>query len=168
MEFLLCCTPTFSDNYRFATHRYYMYLMYDTIQSRKSSLGYRLLVKRSDWASTMADMESLTADRLRAAALQLPCQRPLLQKLTAIGNPVPQSIAEKKKMRPHVTGITVLSGIICYWLTIRLISQSVRAFQRPRLKCYNSTDRICKDSTITKIKQGYIITLEMNAIHTIS
>ena len=99
-----------------------MYLMYDTIQSRKSSLGYRLLVKRSDWASTMADMESLTADRLRAAALQLPCQRPLLQKLTAIGNPVPQSIAEKKKMRPHVTGITVLSGIICYWLTIRLIS----------------------------------------------
>lgn len=89
-------------------------------------MGYRLLVKRSDWASTMADMESLTADRLRAAATAMsnghsiedPVIFKLLRKLTAIGNPVPQSFAEKKKMRSHTTGITVRNGVICYWVTI--------------------------------------------------
>jgi hypothetical protein len=89
--------------------------MYDVIQLRKSSLGYRLLVKRR---STMAEMESLTAARLRDAATRLsngcsiddPAVLTLLQKLTAIGNPVPQSFAEKRRMRSHMTGGTIRSG----------------------------------------------------------
>jgi uncharacterized protein DUF6570 len=84
------CLP--SDLDRFAIHKTFMYLMYDVIQLRKSSLGYRLLVKRRDWESTMAEMESLTAARLRDAATRLgngrsiddPAVLTLLQKLTAI------------------------------------------------------------------------------------
>ena len=45
---------SFTNVGRFATHKTFMYLMYDVIQLRKSSLGCRLLVKRRDWESTMA------------------------------------------------------------------------------------------------------------------
>jgi hypothetical protein len=53
-----------------------MYLMYDVIQLRRSSLGYRLPVKRRDWESTMAEVESLTAAQLRDAATHLRSHHP--------------------------------------------------------------------------------------------
>jgi hypothetical protein len=75
---------------RFARHRSFLYLMYDVIRLRMASLGHRLLVKRRDWNSTMADIESLTADQLREAARDMarneairnPVIFKLLQKMT--------------------------------------------------------------------------------------
>ena len=45
-----------------------MYLLYDVLQLRSSSLGNTLLVKRQDWKSTKEDIASLTIDQLQAAA----------------------------------------------------------------------------------------------------
>jgi hypothetical protein len=55
----------------------------------------------------MADIESLTADQLQEAAgdmarnqaIRNPVIIKLLQKLTSIGNPVPQSFSQKLKYR---------------------------------------------------------------------
>jgi len=39
-----------------------MYLLYEVIQLRKSSLGHTLLTKRQNWWSTKSDIESLTVE----------------------------------------------------------------------------------------------------------
>ena len=45
-----------------------MYLIYDVLQLRRSSLGNSLLVKRRDWESAERDIASLTVDQLQEAA----------------------------------------------------------------------------------------------------
>jgi hypothetical protein len=116
----------FANFQRFATHKTFPYLIYDAIQLRKSSLGHHLLVKRQDWESTLSDIQSLTADGLRQAAtafengqtIQDPAIFRLLRKVSAIGNVVPQSFAQKRMMRSHMTGIQVREGAAIWWLTI--------------------------------------------------
>ncbi|KAJ6118382.1 hypothetical protein N7471_013849 [Penicillium samsonianum] len=56
---------------RFARHRTFMYLIYDVLQIRKSSLGNKLVLQRRHWSSTTGDISSLTEDRLRAALRDL-------------------------------------------------------------------------------------------------
>ncbi|KAH6691788.1 hypothetical protein BKA61DRAFT_625183 [Leptodontidium sp. MPI-SDFR-AT-0119] len=53
---------------RFARHKTFMYLLYDVLQLRSSSLGNALLVKRRDWRSAEEDVASLTIDQLEDAA----------------------------------------------------------------------------------------------------
>ena len=116
----------FANFQRFATHKTFPYLIYDAIQLRKSSLGHHLLVKRQDWESTLSDIQFLTADGLRQAAtafengqtIQNPAIFRLLRKVSAIGNVVPQSFAQKRMMRSHMTGIQVREGAAIWWLTI--------------------------------------------------
>jgi len=45
-----------------------MYLLYDVIQLRKSSLGHSLLIKRQKWRSAKDDIASLTVEQLQDAA----------------------------------------------------------------------------------------------------
>ena len=58
----------FTDLFRFARHQSFMYLIYDVLQLRRSSLGNSLLVKRRDWESAERDIASLTVDQLQEAA----------------------------------------------------------------------------------------------------
>ena len=89
-------------------------------------MGHRLLVKRRDWNSTIADIESLTANQLRDAADALAKNQPihdpvitrLLQKLTSLGNPVPESFSQKLKFRSMIKGLMVRWGMPAFWLTI--------------------------------------------------
>ncbi|KAH7028452.1 hypothetical protein B0J12DRAFT_330012 [Macrophomina phaseolina] len=53
---------------RFARHRAFMYLIYDVLQLRKSSLGNTFLIKRQHWRSAVDDIASLTVDQLQNAA----------------------------------------------------------------------------------------------------
>jgi hypothetical protein len=45
-----------------------MYLLYDVIQLRKSSMGNAFLIKRENWQSAMDDIASLTVTQLQDAA----------------------------------------------------------------------------------------------------
>jgi len=75
-----------------------MYLLYDVLQLRKSSLGYSLMTKRRNWRSTKDDIASLTVEELQEAAKALGNGqvtgnrriRRLLGNLTTISTPVAQ------------------------------------------------------------------------------
>jgi hypothetical protein len=83
-----------------------MYLLYDVLQLRQSSLGNTLLVKRQKWRSTKDDIASLTFEQLQDAAravangqiIENPIIRRLLRDLTAIGFSVPLSHSQKLMM----------------------------------------------------------------------
>jgi hypothetical protein len=45
-----------------------MYLLYDVLQLRRSSLGNALLVKRQNWKAAEDDIASLTVNQLQEAA----------------------------------------------------------------------------------------------------
>src|SRR6266516_564771 len=103
-----------------------MYLLYDVLQLRMSSLGYKLLAKRRNWQSTNADIASLTAQQLQDAAKTIAngetinnsTIRRLLRDLTAIGTPVPLSFSQKLKMRSQIKGLFARYGMPAFWLTI--------------------------------------------------
>jgi hypothetical protein len=102
-----------------------MYLIYDVIQLRLSSFGHTMLVKRQKWKSVSDDMASLTVEQLQDAAkavssgqsIDNPIVRRLLRDITAIGMQVPESFAQKLKMRSQIRGLIVLLGIPAVWLT---------------------------------------------------
>ena len=78
-----------------------MYLLYNVIQLRQSSLGHTLLVKRQNWRSVRDDIASLTVDQLQNAAkavsngqpIDKPAIRKLQRDLTTIGMQVPESFS---------------------------------------------------------------------------
>ena len=90
-------------------------------------MGHRLLVKRRDWNSTIADIESLTANQLRDAADALAKNQPihdpvitrLLRKLTSLGNPVPESFSQKLKFRSMIKGLMVRWGMPAFCVAKR-------------------------------------------------
>lgn len=87
-----------------------MYLLYDVIQLRKSSLGNALLSRRSDWNSITRDIDSLTVTQLENATTALyagkPVDNPIIQRLlrnvTAIGVRVPGSFFHKLQLRAEL------------------------------------------------------------------
>ena len=105
-----------------------MYLLYDVLQLKQSSLGNTLLVKCKKWSSTKDDIASLTVIQLQDAAkavangqfIQNPIIRRLLRDLTAIGTPVPQSFSQKLKLRSQIRGLLVRDGMADIWITINL------------------------------------------------
>ncbi len=103
-----------------------MYLLYDVLQLRQSSLGHALLVKRRNWNSVRNDVASLTVDQLQDAAkavlnkqiIKNPTIQRLQQDLITIGMKVPESFSQKLIMRSEIKGLTVRGGIPGIWLTL--------------------------------------------------
>jgi hypothetical protein len=103
-----------------------MYLLYDVIQLRQSSLGHTLLVKRQNWRSVRDDIASLTVDQLQDAAravsdgqaIDNPIIRRLQRDLTTIGMRVPESFSQKLMMRSQIRGVIVRGGMPAIWVTI--------------------------------------------------
>ena len=103
-----------------------MYLLYDVIQLRQSSLGHTLLVKRRNWRSVRDDIASLTVDQLQNAAkavsngqpIDEPAIRKLQRDLTTIGMQVPESLSQKLMMRSQIRGLIVRGGMPAIWATI--------------------------------------------------
>jgi hypothetical protein len=103
-----------------------MYLLYDVIQLRKSSLGNHFLVKRQNWRSAADDIASLTLGQLQNAVkatadgqtLNDPVIRRLQQNIVTIRMRVPGSFAQKLTMRSEIRGIIVRYGMPAFWITI--------------------------------------------------
>jgi hypothetical protein len=103
-----------------------MYLLYDVIQLRNSSLANTLLIKRSQWNSVTRDIESLTTLQLQNAAKQLaagqpteePAIRRLLKNITTIGVQIPGSFFQKLQMRAEIRGLLIREGMPAFWMTI--------------------------------------------------
>ncbi|OKO94694.1 ATP-dependent DNA helicase pfh1 [Penicillium subrubescens] len=111
---------------RFARHKTFMYLLYDVIQLRKSSMGNGFLVKRQNWQSTMNDIASLTVNQLQDAAKTAAAGqkiedliiRRLLRNIETIGMQVPGSFAQKLRMRSEIRGLIARYGMPAFWITI--------------------------------------------------
>lgn len=103
-----------------------MYLMYDVIQLRKSSLSNKMLIKRQHWTTTTNDMAGWTLEQLQNAAKALsagqPIDDPAIQRLQrnliTIGMRIPGSFAQKLLMRAEIRGLIVRHGMPAFWLTI--------------------------------------------------
>jgi hypothetical protein len=96
-----------------------MYLMYDVIQLRNSSLGNNRLIKPSHWISVTCDINSLTTLQLQDAAKELaagqsvndPIIRRLLKNITAIGIQVPGSFFQKLQVSAEIRGLLIREGM---------------------------------------------------------
>ena len=103
-----------------------MYLLYDVIQLRRSSLANSILVKRQHWKSTVKDIALLTVNQLLNAVKTLaaggkiedPMVRRLQKNLISIAKHVPGSFAQKLVMRSNIRGIIVRYGMPGFWITI--------------------------------------------------
>ena len=103
-----------------------MYLLYDVLQLRRSSLGNAILVKRQDWKSAGDDIASLTVNQLEEAAKAVAEGRavdnPVIQRLqrniVTIGMQVPESFSQKLKRRSEIRGSHVRGGMPAFWFTI--------------------------------------------------
>ena len=111
---------------RFARHKTFMFLLYDILQLRRSSLGNSILVKRRDWKSAERDIRSLTVVQLQEAAKSIaegrPVDNPAIQRLQrsllTIGMQVPESFAQKLKRRSEIKGLIGRYGMPAFWITI--------------------------------------------------
>ncbi|KAH9203071.1 hypothetical protein DL95DRAFT_508538, partial [Leptodontidium sp. 2 PMI_412] len=111
---------------RFARHKTFMYLLYDVLQLRSSSLGNALLVKRRNWKLAEDDIASLTVTQLEDAARAIagggiiddPVIQRLQRNIVTIGMQVPESFSQKLKRRSEIKGLIVRDGMPAFWLTI--------------------------------------------------
>ena len=103
-----------------------MYLLYDRLQLRSSSLGHTLLIKRQNWKSTTDDIASLTVNQLEDAAkavadgqiIKDPTIQRLQRNIVTIGMQVPGSFSQKLKMRSEIRGLIARYGMPAFWMTI--------------------------------------------------
>jgi hypothetical protein len=103
-----------------------MYLIYDVLQIRKSSLANKLVLERHHWSSATDDLASLTEDQLRNALKDLdsnheindPVISRLLFVMKSIAMWVPGSFAQKLRMRSEIRGLIIRFGMPAFWLTI--------------------------------------------------
>jgi hypothetical protein len=103
-----------------------MYLAYDVLQLRNSSLGNKLLIQRQNWKSATDDITDLTEAQLRDALEALeshqkvedPLIRRLLYTIQTIAIRVPGSFAQKLTLRSEIRGLIIRYGMPAFWLTI--------------------------------------------------
>jgi hypothetical protein len=103
-----------------------MYLIYDVLQIRKSSLANKLILERHHWLTATNDIASLTEVQLRNALKDLdsdheindPVISRLLFVMKTIAMWVPGSFAQKLRMRSEIRGLIVRFGMPAFWLTI--------------------------------------------------
>ena len=125
-EALMIYNLRYANSPRFACHKTFMYLIYDVLQIRRSSVGNTLLIKRSNWRSMAHDIDTLTTTQLQDAAKRLAAGehvndhtiRQLLQNITTIAMQVPGSFAQKLQLRSEIRGLIVREGMAAIWLTI--------------------------------------------------
>src|SRR6266850_551966 len=111
---------------RFASHRTFMYLVYDILRLQKSALGYSLLIKRRDWHRVHNELESLTADRIKDAITAVSNHQPiadanintLLRHLRSVGTYDPHSFGSKLTRRAEMKGVTIRRGMTDIWITL--------------------------------------------------
>src|SRR5437016_2845312 len=103
-----------------------MYLLYNVLQLRSSSLAHTLLIKRQKWKTATDDIASLTIEQLEDAAKAIANReviidstiRRLQQNILTIGMQVPQSFSQKLKMRSEIKGLIAQLGMPAFWMTI--------------------------------------------------
>jgi hypothetical protein len=103
-----------------------MYLAYDMLQLRTSSLANGLLIQRQKWKSATDDIADLTEDQLLDALKALeehrkiedPLIRRLLRDVESIATRVPGSFAQKLKLRAEIRGQIIRYGMPAFWVTI--------------------------------------------------
>jgi hypothetical protein len=111
---------------RFAKHPTFIFLLYDVIFLRQSSLGNLLQVKRGYWDSVKHDFSTLTSTQLQQAAEDLqnrrPCSNPKIQQLMRdvrlISTYTPESFGRKLVMRHLLWGHIVRFGMPAIWFTL--------------------------------------------------
>ena len=112
--------------HRFAQHDRFMYLLYDVIRLRNTSLGYGILAKRRDWKKFQDALNSLTNEGLQEAIDAVKNHRPitdatinmLLRDLRSVGAYEPHSYTQKLTIRAEIKGVTVRLGMTAWWLTV--------------------------------------------------
>ena len=103
-----------------------MFLIYDVLQLRSSSLGNSLLIQRQNWAQATDAIARLTEGQLVRTAEAMksgqkiddPLIRQLLHMIETIAVKVPGSFAEKLKLRAEIRGLMVRYGMPGFWITI--------------------------------------------------
>lgn len=103
-----------------------MFLLYDVLQLRSSSLGNSLLVKPRNWRLAEDDIASLTISQLEDAAKAVavggviddPVIKRLQRNIVTIGMQVLESFSQKLKRRSEIKGLIVRDGMPAYWMTI--------------------------------------------------
>ena len=111
---------------RFALHHSFLYLIYDVLRLRQSSLGYGLLAKRGDWDQIRSDLDELTPERIQNAihsfsaqhASEDPVIKSLMYLLRSVGAYEPHSFGDKLHKRAEIKGLLVLLGMAWIWLTL--------------------------------------------------
>lgn len=103
-----------------------MFLAYDVLQLRASSLSNKLFIQRQNWTTATADIADLTEDQIRDALNDLeshrkiddPVIRRLLYTMQTIAMRVPGSFAQKLRLRAEIRGLIVRYGMPAFWVTI--------------------------------------------------
>jgi hypothetical protein len=103
-----------------------MFLLYDTILLRQTSLGNSLQARRGDWEEAQRDLLALSSDTIRQAAEQmeagLPMRDPimvrLMENLRVISSYNPESFGRKLSVRHKILGQISRWGIPAWWVTI--------------------------------------------------
>ena len=111
---------------RYARHPTFMFLLYDLIQRRSSSLGYNLLVKKRNWSDTYKVVNDILHDCLRAAATEIkvtnkytdPDIVTLEQQVRTIASRVPHSYARCLEHRLILKTMSISYGFSALWITV--------------------------------------------------
>ena len=111
---------------RFAQHPTFIFLLYDVISLRQSSLGNFLQVKKGYWNSVKHDFSTLTSVQLQQAATDLQSGRPcsnskiqqLMRDVRLISSYTPESFGRKLIMRHLLWGHIVRFGMPAIWFTL--------------------------------------------------
>ena len=111
---------------RFAKHPTFLFLLYDVIFLRQSSLGNFLQVKKGYWEAVKHDFSTLTSVELQQAATDLQSGRPcsnakiqqLMRDVRLISSYTPESFGRKLAMRHLLWGSIVRFGMPAIWFTL--------------------------------------------------
>lgn len=102
-----------------------MYLLYDMLRLRKTSLGYGILAKRRDWKKFQDDLNSLTTEKIQQAIVTIKNHQPitdatintLLRHLRSVGAYEPHLFTHKNTMRAEMKSGMLRLGMTAWWLT---------------------------------------------------
>ena len=103
-----------------------MYLIYDMLRLRKTSLGYGILAKRRDWKKFQDDLNSLTTEKIQQAIVTIKNHQPitdatintLLRHLRSVGAYEPHLFTHKNTMRAEMKSGMLRLGMTAWWLTV--------------------------------------------------
>jgi hypothetical protein len=103
-----------------------MFLAYDVLQLRTSSMSNKLLIQRQSWKFATDDIADINENQLRDALKALerhhkiddPLIRRLLYTMQSIAMRVSGSFAQILKLRAEIRGLIMRYGMPAFWITI--------------------------------------------------